>query len=404
MSARGIISALAMVVMALLASLIYLVTKDPLPPAARQPDSLQSSNGFTRVGLRRPNGTNFFLFPSGFNWASLESTNYTTYIQNLRAIGCPEETIRDIIIADVAKLYAQQRARIWSAAESIPFWKSGDSLNAQMRQELRRLEGEQRSLIRELLGTDLDSHVERYSMEPPLRPVDLAFLPADKQIRLREIIQRSRRDQQGFRDRVGTVWTELDNQQFRDLQNAEDAEIRAALSPQEYAEYELRESDLSAELREQLRGLNLTEAEFRRVFRARRAYAQVEQTAGVDEMPGVRTQADQALEQELRDALGADRWDQYQRAQEPSYQTLTKLAERLNMPATVADQAYQYLHAAQAAMEKVMDDPSVNESVREAMLQTMSEEAGVGLKNILGPDGYSLFLGSGGKEWLNPQP
>src|SRR5579871_1431151 len=41
-----------------------------------------------------------------FHWAHLESEDYRDYIARLRAIGCPEETIRDIIIADVEKLIA----------------------------------------------------------------------------------------------------------------------------------------------------------------------------------------------------------------------------------------------------------------------------------------------------------
>ena len=42
------------------------------------------------------------------DWRSIESADYRTYIQNLRKAGCPEETIRDIIIADVNKLYASR--------------------------------------------------------------------------------------------------------------------------------------------------------------------------------------------------------------------------------------------------------------------------------------------------------
>src|SRR6185369_814692 len=42
---------------------------------------------------------------NSFNWANVESPDYRDYIAKLRAIGCPEETVRDIIIADVNKLY-----------------------------------------------------------------------------------------------------------------------------------------------------------------------------------------------------------------------------------------------------------------------------------------------------------
>ena len=40
-----------------------------------------------------------------FDWAQLESADYHDYIANLRAIGCPELTVRDIIIADVNDLF-----------------------------------------------------------------------------------------------------------------------------------------------------------------------------------------------------------------------------------------------------------------------------------------------------------
>jgi hypothetical protein len=44
-----------------------------------------------------------------FNWSELESSDYRAYIANLAAIGCPKQTIRDIIVADVDSLYAPRR-------------------------------------------------------------------------------------------------------------------------------------------------------------------------------------------------------------------------------------------------------------------------------------------------------
>ena len=43
-----------------------------------------------------------------FDWKQIEAADYPTYIENLRAIGCPEETVRDIITADVAGLYEER--------------------------------------------------------------------------------------------------------------------------------------------------------------------------------------------------------------------------------------------------------------------------------------------------------
>src|SRR5580765_6134617 len=50
--------------------------------------------------------TNVVLRRQPFTWSEIESPEYRTYIANLRRAGCPEKTIRDIIVADVNDLYA----------------------------------------------------------------------------------------------------------------------------------------------------------------------------------------------------------------------------------------------------------------------------------------------------------
>jgi hypothetical protein len=47
-----------------------------------------------------------------FNWRELESSDYAAYIANLRRVGCPDRTVREIITADVADLYAQKRQEL----------------------------------------------------------------------------------------------------------------------------------------------------------------------------------------------------------------------------------------------------------------------------------------------------
>ena len=44
-----------------------------------------------------------------FSWSQVESSDYRTYIANLLRIGCPEQTIRDIITADLDGLYSPKR-------------------------------------------------------------------------------------------------------------------------------------------------------------------------------------------------------------------------------------------------------------------------------------------------------
>src|SRR5205814_163297 len=69
--------------------------------------SLLASASSSSVGQSR---TNVVLRRQFFSWREVESDDYPTYVANLRDIGCPEQTLRDIIIADVNGLYTRRRA------------------------------------------------------------------------------------------------------------------------------------------------------------------------------------------------------------------------------------------------------------------------------------------------------
>jgi hypothetical protein len=76
----------------------------------------------------------------------IKSTDYRTYLANLREIGCPEQTIRDIITADVHRLYARRREELRvngpAAASSV------------LEAKLRDLENSEKALIATLLGPE----------------------------------------------------------------------------------------------------------------------------------------------------------------------------------------------------------------------------------------------------------
>ena len=44
-----------------------------------------------------------------FNWRQLESPDFPTFIVRLRAIGCPETTLRDIVKGELDEIYAERR-------------------------------------------------------------------------------------------------------------------------------------------------------------------------------------------------------------------------------------------------------------------------------------------------------
>ena len=80
--------------------------------------------------------------PEPFQWSALESADYPTYRANLRKIGCPEQTIRDILSADIIALYAQKRAAL-DAKGSDPLY---------LCRALSALQEEENLLLNRLLG------------------------------------------------------------------------------------------------------------------------------------------------------------------------------------------------------------------------------------------------------------
>jgi len=97
--------------------------------------------------------TNLVVRRQFFSWHEVESPDYPTYIANLREIGCPEQTIRDIIIADVNALFSRRRATEVITSEQQWWRAEPDPAVVQAANErASSLEEERRNLLTGLLG------------------------------------------------------------------------------------------------------------------------------------------------------------------------------------------------------------------------------------------------------------
>src|SRR5437773_5090409 len=172
MNRRAISLVLLALNLGLLGTIGYMAYLLQINPATTRSDTKARvvTNTVTQIAVRKVYPTNFLasLGKLPISWNAIESTNYHIYVANLRAIDCPEETVRDIILTDVAKLYAKRRTairaqgqpyRFWQTGES---WENGSSTNPAIRRQLQQLEKEQRDLIRDLLGVDLQTELSKY--------------------------------------------------------------------------------------------------------------------------------------------------------------------------------------------------------------------------------------------------
>src|SRR5437870_4691436 len=124
-----------------LAAAVVLSTRHFYQNRAR-PSSAQESLG------AGPSPPKLLVRRQFFSWRDVESTDYPTYIANLRDIGCPEQTIRDIIVADVNQLYAQKRATEIMTAEQQCWRSKPDTTLAQAAAEQLRALGAERCALR----------------------------------------------------------------------------------------------------------------------------------------------------------------------------------------------------------------------------------------------------------------
>ena len=96
--------------------------------ARKQPASAPETLVTKAITNRAPEGAEAAHTPSPpletsapFHWSMIESGDYHAYIANLRTIGCPEPTIRDIIYADVSELFVRKRRASFESMER-QFW------------------------------------------------------------------------------------------------------------------------------------------------------------------------------------------------------------------------------------------------------------------------------------------
>lgn len=242
-----------------------------------------------------------------FHWREVEAIDYQTYIVNLRAIGCPEQTIRDMIVADVHALYLR-RYGVMMADEPVKFWENGYGVSSSS-VEKERLIGEERETLVQLLGNavevpswngKIDSGTEDFRLSKALEGKRGAILDCKKRFsEARDIV---------FNNSADGILTDDELGQLQALENREQQALAEILTPEEIEEMEVRNSPLAEQLRKNLSGLDVTEDEFRALFRlktnlepATRALQSVEELKTVCE----------AYAGAVQNVLGAERFQQF---------------------------------------------------------------------------------------------
>ena len=343
--------------------------------------SLLASTPPSSAGQSR---TNVVLRRQFFSWREVESDDYPTYIANLRDIGCPEQTIRDIIIADVNGLYTRRRALEIVTPEQQWWRTEPDSNVVQVATEKSRvLDDERRALLARLLGTNWEAG-DLVNLPRPSRPgvvLDgsvLGSLPPETKQALEEINIHSQDRLQAYLDAQRREGKSPDPVELAKIRQQTRTELQKVLPPAPLEEFLLRYSENATELRAelgQLKYFNATPDEFRAVFRATDLFnEQIQLLAGATDVNSVaqRKNLEDQRENSIKLALGS-RYEEYRLLHDPLYRDAVASARQAGSPES-ARLIYQINLASASEVDRIRLDPNLTPEQKAIELKRLELE------------------------------
>ena len=340
----------------------------------------------TSPGLRESvagsSSTNLVVRRQIFSWQELESSDYPQYIANLRAIHCPEQTIRDIIIADVNALYARKRATELVTSEQ-QWWRTEPDSNvvAVASAKARLLDDERRSLLGKLLGPNWEAG-DMTSIPRPSQPgvvLDgalLGSLPNETKAAVQEVNLASQERLESYVAARRAEGKDPDPEELAKLRQQTRADLAKILSPPQLEEYLLRYSQNASNLRGDFGTLKYfypTQDEFRNVFRATDTLdQQIQLLADATDPSSV--SARKALEDQreaaIKVALGTKRYEEYRLLQDPVYRDAMATALAAGTPDAVKA-IYAVNLTALSEQERIQADPDLTPEQKAVKLKEL---------------------------------
>jgi hypothetical protein len=263
-------------------------------------------------------------------WKALESGDPKQFIAGLRAVGCPEQTIRDIVVTRVSREFqARLQTEHDEAARQRPWWRGTNATRqflelSQYRYALRR---ERDDLLEEFFGEPAGRLAIQVTAIRGAAAVGREFLPAEKKAQLREIESRYRQMSGEVTYPASQALNEDEQRELLELQRRKRAELEALLTPQELEEFDLRESRAASYVLRQLPEAG-SEVEFRLMVRAAQEAGANESNASLRSFPGRygmeapnelqqrrEDEQRQAIETRVKELLGEQRFAQLQQAE-----------------------------------------------------------------------------------------
>lgn len=372
-------------------------------PAAGAPTAASAPVASTRGGNKNARmAPVVVLRTNAFHWRQLESPDYRIYIANLRAVGCPEATLRDIILTDVMRMYAEKRGQYYQNGRDFKYWETDEKRVLSARQledrerEVGRLEKEMPGVVRELLGLNYDREINKYFVDNKEDERRLGFLSEEKRNDLLAL-----RDQiEGLREKIFDQVARglpVEADSLRQIEAQRGQALAQLLSPAEMQEYELRTSATANRLRSELIGFEPSAEEFREIFERQRALDDKYAVVSEDEQTRRRREADQAaLDEAIKQKLGPARAADYELAHNPEYRSLVVFASRNELPVARARDLLTIRQIAEQEKIGLLSSSNLPQAVTAETLKAIQAETERSVRELLGEKVFTSYLQSHG--------
>jgi len=334
------------------------------------------------------------------SWQDVESADYVTYVRNLRAIGCPEKTIRDIIVADVNELYAHRRANEVVGADQ-QWWRSDPDRNLvkEAIDKLKALDAERKALLTKLLGPNWDADLSAplpairalVSLTGPL----LGELSADAKRAVYNAATRMQEKLDAYEEAQRQQGKPSDPLELLKIRDASRVELAAILTPAQLEEFLLRYSQSAKDLRNELRGMDLSPDEFRALFRGRDQYDSQAALYYAGDDPDAlkkRGELENQRDAALKETLGAGRYAEYKLNQDPAFRDIRSEVEGLGLDAGKVLPFYQIEKTTQKELDRIRADDSLTLDEKIDALGDAQIEQQRAIQQLMGDAAYEKML------------
>lgn len=359
----------------------------PLPDVAKVVGPASAS----RTPPARPAGATVDRPANPWTWPA--TAGFGDIAAQLRAAGVPRDLLRVIIKAEIERRAVAQQRELAAKRYAGEYWRAttyrervdyGAALSEIF---LNRSKQVRKALAEAQLEEDASSGSSRR----------YGGIDATKAALVRQIEEDYAEIASQLRQSFQGITLAKDQEQLALLEREKQADIAAALTPEELADYRMRVSPITSRLRGAMTLMDASEAEFRRIYQIYEAQPTpgAGGTVTIGGVSDLRTTAsNETPYPALRQEFGEARFAEFVRANNREYQHLRSIAAQENVPVEAANRAFALREQAASSSQRIAADATLTTEQKTAALTQLARDTRAQLAIFLGEKASAGYVKS----------